>query len=648
VSFSSMTTKARAPAPSIGAAASAPGRWSPRRGAVSAALAAASLFGAGTVPLAASAASHVSVTSKPTYVRTIGHSGQALMYPSGLAVDAAGNVVVADTGNDRIQLYPAGSTTPSWTVGVRGAPIGGGTDSFENPRDVAVDANFVYVADTDNLIVQVLKKSDGSYVRTMPFSFSTPIGVSVGSDGQGHERILVSEGGSGKVEVFDTADHRLFSVSATASTEGTRDAATDSNGNIYTADYRGGTVDKYSPTGTLLLRWGGAGAQSCQKVPKPYGIDVDDANHVYVASSDTETVQKFDTSGNCVNVGTTGHNSIGQKGTGPTQLVQLRRVVVGRGASPKVYLADLWGLKILTYNADGTISTTQPELGNGKYPAAGGLNEAHGVSVTSSYVFVTDTINQRMQRFNLDGSNPIAWGNKGVSETTASFNWAQGIGVDPVSGNVWVANTRNNRIDEFAPDGSGPLRSLPPTGRLGSIFNWPMSVSFDPSGNMYVADTFNNQIQSFAVPTSGTPTLRWAVKSAGSGAGFRHPWDLVYDPVQSRVLVADSLNSRIVALSPATGAPLGVLPISRGRNPGQVIKPLGITVSASGTIWIADTGNNRVEEFNSDGSFANEMVGTYGFTVDHFNAPQGIRIGPDGLLYIGDTSNNRIQVYQPV
>jgi DNA-binding beta-propeller fold protein YncE len=254
-----------------------------------------------------------------------------------------------------------------------------------------------------------------------------------------------------------------------------------------------------------------------------------------------------------------------------------------------------------------------------------------------------------MQRFNLDGSNPIAWGKKGVSETTASFNWAQGIGVDPASGNVWVANTRNNRIDEFGPDGSGPLRSLPPSGRLGTIFNWPMSVAFDPSGNMYVADTFNNQVQSFAVPASGTPTLRWAVKSAGSGAGaFKHPWDVVYDPVQSRVLVADSLNSRVVSLDPATGAPLGVLPITKGRNPGQVIKPLGIAVSASGTIWIADTGNNRVEEFNSDGSFANELVGTYGVGVDHFNAPQGIRIGPDGLLYIGDTSNNRIQVYRPV
>src|ERR1035438_8396346 len=89
----------------------------------------------------------------PTFVRTIGTSGESTTYPSGVAVDASGSVYIADTGNYRIEKYKAGTTTLLWSVGVRGAPIGpagSGNDSFTAPRDVATDGSFVYVADTDN------------------------------------------------------------------------------------------------------------------------------------------------------------------------------------------------------------------------------------------------------------------------------------------------------------------------------------------------------------------------------------------------------------------------------------------------------------------------------------------------------------------
>src|SRR5262245_55875297 len=142
--------------------------------------------------LAGGGGSAAAVTfTAPTYVRTIGTSGHAAMYPSGLDVDGAGNVVVADTGNDRVSFFPAGATTPSWSVGVRGNAVGANPTGFQNPRDVAVDGTRVFVADTDDNAVQVLSKSDGSFISKIAFPFTTPIGVSVGTDGAGHERILV-------------------------------------------------------------------------------------------------------------------------------------------------------------------------------------------------------------------------------------------------------------------------------------------------------------------------------------------------------------------------------------------------------------------------------------------------------------------------
>ena len=139
--------------------------------------------------------------------------------------------------------------------------------------------------------------------------FQDPIGISVGHNASHTEEILVSDGVSGNVYVFDTSMTLLFTVAPTATTEGTRDAATDSAGNIYTDDYRGNKVDKYGPTGTLLTSWGSTSTTNCLDVAKPYGIDIDTAdtpNRVYVASSTLEQVKVFDTSGNCLNVGTTG------------------------------------------------------------------------------------------------------------------------------------------------------------------------------------------------------------------------------------------------------------------------------------------------------------------------------------------------------
>src|ERR1035438_10398955 len=173
------------------------------------------------IPAHASAAT----ITAPTYVRTIGSNGESTMYPSGVAVDASGNVYVADTGNYRIEKYQAGTTTLLWSVGVRGANIGGGTDSFIAPRDVATDGTFVYVGDTDNADVQVLNASDGSFVKMVKTfgtggtqTFQDPIGISVGHNASHTEEILVSDGVSGNVYVFDTSMTLQFTVAPTAKT----------------------------------------------------------------------------------------------------------------------------------------------------------------------------------------------------------------------------------------------------------------------------------------------------------------------------------------------------------------------------------------------------------------------------------------------
>jgi tripartite motif-containing protein 71 len=152
--------------------------------------------------------------------------------------------------------------------------------------------------------------------------------------------------------------------------------------------------------------------------------------------------------------------------------------------------------------------------------------------------------------------------------------------------------------------------------------------------------------------SSSTVTPLWTTGVRGTGTGdFIKPWDLVYDPTGNRILVTDTYNSRIVSLNASTGAWNGVLPISKGSAAGDVSLPEGIAVDAAGDIWIADTGNNRVEEFTTAGAFDNQMIGSYGCCFGapntEFNAPQGLAFDSAGHLYVADANNDRIQVYTP-
>ena len=83
---------------------------------------------------------------------------------------------------------------------------------------------------------------------------------------------------------------------------------------------------------------------------------------------------------------------------------------------------------------------------------------------------------------------------------------------------------------------------------------------------------------------------------------------------------------------------------SGGSGNGQFNTPLGITVSAStGKIFVVDSGNNRIQIFNSDGTF-NSTFGSYGTGNNQFNHPTDILLHPN-YFFVVDTSNNKIKFY---
>lgn len=103
---------------------------------------------------------------------------------------------------------------------------------------------------------------------------------------------------------------------------------------------------------------------------------------------------------------------------------------------------------------------------------------------------------------------------------------------------------------------------------------------------------------------------------------FRYwpPWLAVGDPG----VVA---TSEVAALPRAFGGP--------GSGPGQFRAPSGIAVDVRGRVWVADTGNDRVQAFTHDGALVRVLAG-------RLKAPEGVAVDAAGNVYVADTGNRRV------
>lgn len=130
---------------------------------------------------------------------------------------------------------------------------------------------------------------------------------------------------------------------------------------------------------------------------------------------------------------------------------------------------------------------------------------------------------------------------------------------------------------------------------------------------------------------------------------FQTPRDLALAQ-DGTIYVADTFNNRIQHLA-ADGSVLQVwgsfADISKGEAPGGTFyQPWGIAIGADGSVFVADTWNHRIQKFTSDGQFVN-MWGYFGQADTPFAiwGPRDIAIDNVGNVYITDTGNKRIVIY---
>ena len=211
---------------------------------------------------------------------------------------------------------------------------------------------------------------------------------------------------------------------------------------------------------------------------------------------------------------------------------------------------------------------------------------------------------------------------------------------------VYVLSGSLAAVYEFATDGTT-------TRSLGGIGTNPSGIDVDGAGNVYVAVTGNNQVWKFnPTDVSFQADTNFGIGgcigltngTSGSNNGeFNAPFDVAVTPDGSQIAVSDSGNNRIQQFSATSGTFISSFG-SQGSAIGQFNTPKGLTFDSSGTLFIVDSGNNRI--VMAEGSSVMAVTGTAGTALGQFTGPVNISVGKRGV-YMADTGNNRIQKFDP-
>ncbi len=244
-------------------------------------------------------------------------------FPQAVAADVNGNVVVADTGNHTIRVITkAGMVSTLAGIGCAGSTDGTGNAArFYTPSGVAVDeAGNVYIADTENRTIRKIT-STGEVSTLAGKAGDLDLADGTGNAARFTDPASVAIDGSGNLYVVDSKAGMVRKISRTAMVStlagswawGSEDGhgskarfklpsgvATDEAGNVYVADTFNHTIRKITAAGVVSTLAGKAGVNGSKdgigseaRFKEPHGVAVDNGGNVIVADNDNHTIRRI-------------------------------------------------------------------------------------------------------------------------------------------------------------------------------------------------------------------------------------------------------------------------------------------------------------------------------------------------------------------
>jgi sugar lactone lactonase YvrE len=548
----------------------------------------------GTLFIADYAANRVRAVTQDGVIHTIAGTGKKfnlqawqdgvpavtadLELPSAVAADRAGNVYVSE-GSRVARVTPAGIIT---------------TLTKRHGSGLAVDAaGDVYLAETQTSVVSEIRP-DGSTIviagtghqgftgdggPATSANLTYPVAVAIDSAGD------IFIGDSTRIRKVGV-DHRMSTIAGTgeagysgdgfpaliAKISNTDSLAVDGGGVVYFADSSNGRIRRVTTDGiirTLPGINGDGGPAATATLAGPTGLAFGQDGSLYVAERDGERVRRIDPSGRITTVAGNGVMGFGGDGGSAVAAELDHPTAIALDGSGNLFIADSKNNRVRRVDRGGRITTvagtgTAGFGGDGGAATAAMLNEPAGLAIDrEGAVLVADSKNSCVRRIDADGVINTIAGHKtdddrggfagdGGQATAALLGWPQGIAVDG-SGSIYIADPLNGRVRRV------DRRGVITTAAGGDItaLAFPMAVAADVQGYIYIADLLAQRVRRLD-SHGGLDTV------AGSG-----PLSL-----DNGGYSGDG--------GPATSARLN--------------NPAGVAISLAGNLVIADTDNGRIRQ----------------------------------------------------
>lgn len=556
--------------------------------------------------------------------------------PYGVFVDGSGNIFVADTDNSIVREVSNGTiNTVAGTAGSFGYAGDSGPATaaqLDEPEGVFVDGSGnVFIADTFNSVIREVTAGTIQAVAGSNYAWNGTCNYSGDGGPAMTAQLCLPSGvfvdGSGDIFISDTENFIIREVSGgtintVAGTPGTAGysgdsgpatsaelnypstMAVDGSGNIFIADtdnyvireVSAGNIATSAGNGTLAYS-GDGGLASNAALNFPGETFVDSQDDVFIADSDSSVIREVvAATGNIQTVagdGVSGYSGDGAAATAAELNFPSGVFVDGSG---DIFIADTENSVIReVVAATGDIQTvagdgTAGYLGDGSAATLAELNNPASVVLDASgNIYIADS-----------GNSAIRVVNSGSQAITIAGVAIQPGAIQTVAGNGTACTDPSSGCGDNGPATSAEL-------------NFPSGVSLDASGDIFAADTFDNAVREInsaglIQTVAGTLGQRGYTGDNGppTSATLDTPSGLFVDSF-GNIFIADTDNSAIrevvaVASTIQTVAGNGTEGFSGDggtATSAELAHPLGLSGTASGAFYVADTENSRVRQLSS-------------------------------------------------